>query len=368
MPAPASAAGGDGQRPERASERLLRLDFECLESLPGQLREVRTWLDNVTGGEFAGKRMDLSLLESEVLIEPQILQQITHDNVVPILSAARVDGYPSPMDVVEIVMPHHPRGSLTDAMLRGERFSMREACQLIQAALRGLGEIHERHQVVHRDIKSSNLLLADDHTLLKVGDLGLAGRMDPQGRVAMIDNPQLYSPPELVADGYLTRQSDLFSLGLVFVELVREPFPYHSCTRTHIVSRLMPGVSPLRTVDRQLPPWVPRGLKRVITKATARHPGQRYPTARHMSAALANVRVIDWKQIADNRWEAPYLHQPDRRIAVESRTMRSGKIRLSVLAYRSAWRRAQPDTDVEDLYSADAAAVFDQADQIACAR
>lgn len=53
-------------------------------------------------------------------------------------------------------------------------------CLHAQAALRGLGELHEQHGVLHRDVKSSNLLLTDDAHRLKVGDLGLR-RMDIAG-------------------------------------------------------------------------------------------------------------------------------------------------------------------------------------------
>ena len=352
----------------RARERPLRLDYECLESLPGGLREVRTWYDNITGGEFVGKRLDISTVEQEgCLLEPALLQQVRHENVVPVLTAAIVEGYPPPMRVVEIVMPYYHRGSLTDALLRGESFVASKACALLQAGLRGLAELHEQHRVLHRDVKSSNLLLADDASQLKVGDLGLAGRMLDDHSCPALDNPQLYSPPELVETGVWTRASDLFAMGLVFREMLGGPFPYDNYSSSFISGRLIRGVSPLRGEDLRLPVWTPPNLRSVVRKATARQPTSRFQTAREFSHAIARARIADWHQVMEGRWEAS-CQQPGRRVAVEARTSRSGKTVLSLLGYRSTWRRLVPDVTVPDLRSAAARALFDQATNIASAR
>lgn len=352
----------------RENERVLRLDFECLESLPGGLREVRAWLDNITGGEFCGKRLDISTIDQEgVLLEPALLQQVAHDNVVPVLAAAVVQGFPKPMRVVEIVMPYYRRGSVTDALLRGERFAVSETCLLTQAALRGLGELHEQHHVLHRDVKSSNLLLTEDAHRLKVGDLGLAGRMDEAGRCPALDNPQLYSPPELVSTGVWTRQSDLFAMGLVLRELLAGPFPYDDYSTSEISARLIRGVSPLRRDDTLLPVWAPRDLRRIVRKATARDPRQRYGTAREMARAISRASTADWTEVSGQRWEAP-ARLNGRFVAVEATPASSGGVRLSLLGYRTVWRRLAPDTVVPDLRSPAAAAVFDQATKIASAR
>lgn len=343
----------------------MRLDFECLRSVPGGLQEVRVWRDNLTGGYRVGKRIDLlGIADDEVLIEPELLEAVRHNNVVPVFTAALVDGYPAPMRVIEIVMPYYPRGSVTDALLRGEQFSVSESCALMQAALRGLAELHEQHGVLHRDIKSSNLLLTDDGHLLRVGDLGLAGRMDDSGMCPALDNPQLYSPPEIVTTGQWTRASDLFSLGLVLRELLGGPFPYETYTMTAISERLMRGVSPLRGADAALPVWTPKNLRSVVRRATAKDPKMRYQSAREMSEALARARVVDWVEVEPNRWEAP-ARRRGHRVAVQAHALRGGRLRLSLLGYRTAWRRVTSDVVVDDLGCAAAAAVFDQATSLA---
>ena len=136
----------------RLNEQRLRLDFECLQSIRGGINEVRLWWDDLLGCERVGKRIDLSNLD-HVLPEPSTLQMIDHRNVVPVVAAAYVDGFPAAFRVVELITPYFPRGSVTDALLRGEKFLPSQAVAIVQAALRGLSELHEVYGIAHRDIK-----------------------------------------------------------------------------------------------------------------------------------------------------------------------------------------------------------------------
>lgn len=351
------------------SERTLTLDFECLHTMPTALREVRIYYDELTDCLLVGKRLDLSEVEDSAdVLEPQIMRSINHVNVVPVHNAARVAGYPQPMQVVEIVMPYYERGSITDALLRGERFAPTTAMAITQAALRGLSEMHERHNVLHRDIKAPNLLLTEDSTLVKVADLGLAGRMDAHGSTPMVNAPMLYSPPELIAEGRLTRASDLYSLGLVVYELLSGPFPYASYSRTDVLDRLMDGKAPLLEKDKVLPPWAPKRLRRVLKKATSVHPVLRFQTARQMADALAKVVLVDWVQTDDLRWEAPFLHKAGKRVAVEGQKRRDGSIRLTAKTHTRAWRRLMDAVDVVSMEDPRAVDVFAQATSTAAAR
>jgi len=350
--------------PGWAGGRVLRLSFECLETLPGGLREVRVWYDSLTDQLVVGKRLDLTMVDSNVLLEPKILAAVRNDHVVPILAAAEVSGYPPPMRVIEIVMPYYDRGSVADALLRGERFTTHQAIALTQAALLGLGELHERHRVLHRDVKCGNLLITNDGRSLLVGDLGLAGRMDDDDSVPALDNPQLYSPPELVTTGRWTRASDLFAMGIVLRELLLGPFPYDVYTTTEIIEKLLRGHSPIRPRDRALPPWAPRPLRRIIRKATRPVSSQRYQSAREMAAALASAPVSDWTSVGEGRWETPYVHRPDRRVAVVIKPSHRG-VKVDVLSYRTTWRRVRPTTEASSAKDVQVADAFDHAANIA---
>lgn len=354
------------------SARRLTLDFDCLRSLPEGLSEVRVWRDTLLDCDRVGKRIDLTLAGSADLInEPATLQRIDHPNVVPVMAAARVSGYPPGMDVVEIVTPYYRRGSITDALLRGEVFTAQQAVSITQHILRGLGALHEQYGLCHRDVKSGNVLLPDIGETAMVADLGLAAAFDDQGQVASADNPTLYSPPELGLGLRLGRPMDLWAVGLIMRELIGGNFPYGAYPREEVIQRLSKGRSAIRQRDMALPIWVPRSLARVYKKATNLLPERRYQTAAQMDEALAGALVVNWSEQAELTWVAPFVYRPGRTIRIDAQRLRRGGYRLATLVDNgSGFRRVQGlgDVEVTDLLCSQSRGVFDQASKIASVR
>lgn len=348
-------------------ERQLTLDYECLHSMPNGLREVRVYWDDHMGTWLVGKRIDLSEVQDGAdLIEPRLMEMIDHPNVVKVRAVASVSGFPSPMRVVEVLMPYYEKGSITDALEQGERFSVTQSLRIIQAALQGLAEMHERYSILHRDVKSPNLFLTGDPQTVKIGDLGLAGKMDSSGKAPCVNAPHLYAPPELLQSEGLTRSSDLYSLGIVLRELLVGKFDYAAYSTTDVVDALSAGRSPLREVDLRLPVWTCRALHKVVQKATDTVPARRFQTAREMSAQIAQIRVADWQEVAAGTWEAPYLRKPGRRIRVIATPAKGGGIKLTTQRWMTAsWRRVGPDARTTSLAHPQAREVFEKANSLA---
>ncbi|MFG2918937.1 serine/threonine-protein kinase [Kitasatospora sp. NPDC048298] len=324
----------------RDHERRLVLDYESLHSMPIGVHEVHVWWDQVLHNWLVGKKVDLSEFEAAGdLIEPRVMEMIKHPNIVDVRAVANVPGYPQPMRVVEILMPYFEQGSITDALERGETFAPTKALRIIQAALQGLTEMHEHHGILHRDIKSPNLFLTGDADLVKIGDLGVAGAMDASGATPAIQVAHMYAPPEMMVGPRVTRAADLYSMGLVLLELLAGKFDYDSYTSTEVVDALQQGRPPLRESDRQLPAWVCRRLRRLVLKATHPDPTQRFSSARDMSAALASVKIADWREVEPNVWQAPHLHRNEH-WKITATPSKDGGIELATFRRRAAsWRR-----------------------------
>ncbi|WP_030166405.1 MULTISPECIES: protein kinase [Actinomycetes] len=358
---------------ERA--QILRLNFECLRSIPGGVNEVRLWWDEQLGCHRVGKRFDLSCLD-DVLPEPATLQMIEHANVVGVIAASPIEDeelYPPPMRVIELITPYFPRGSITDALLRGEHFSPTRSVQIVQAMLQGLSNLHDVHGIAHRDIKSGNVLLTDDKdpAIAKICDLGLAGLFDESNHVPALNNPTLYSPPEFKYGGLLTRAAELYPVALILLELLKGPFDYAGYSTRDIVRQLSEGRHPTLKSDRQPPIWASRPMRRFLAKSLQTDPVNRFQSAREMSNSLAKVACIDWIRVNETTWEAPFLFKPGRRIRVSARTGADGSVELATqIDAGSGWRQAigtRPQT-VQQLESSQGRAVFDQATTIAIAR
>lgn len=344
--------------------RRLILDYECLHSMPIGVHEVHVWWDRNLQNWLVGKRVDLAeFQDDEDLIESRLMEKIKHNNIVPVRAVASVPDYRPPMRVVEILMPYYEAGSITDALEAGHTFTPAKSLKIIQASLHGLREMHEQHKILHRDIKSPNLFLTGDADLVKIGDLGVAGRMDASGSTPAVQVAHLYAPPEIMIGPRVTPASDLYSLGVVLVELLAGKFDYASYSRTDVVDALQEGRPPLRAEDRNLPVWVCRRLRQLVAKATHPDPAQRFTTARVMSTALAAIRIADWQETEPNVWQTPHLYR-DETWRVTATTARAGGIELTLWRRKKAsWRRVGAPEVVGSLQDGKALGYFEQANK-----
>jgi serine/threonine protein kinase len=352
--------------------RALTLPYESLRTLYEGGCEVHLYKNEISGQLQVGKRIDILGLEKAVAVrEAQLLTTINHPNVVPVSEVADVSGYDDPMKVIELIMPYYTRGSVFDTLARGERFSLGEARRHVIEALLGLSEIHESYGILHRDVKSPNVLL-DESGGARVGDLGVSIPMDSDGTAEAYPSAQLFGAPETFTTGRVSRASDIYQMGLVALELVNGPFPYDEYPSRDVIARLEKGRRGPRPKDLKFLPVVPKRMRSVITKAIALDPPQRYQSASQMADALRRVPLIDWRIVVDEPerkiWEGEAAGKPGRRFRVEAKTRRKGGWVLTGRQLVTRWQRVVPDQIVTELTGRDARGFFDAMVAIATSR
>ena len=357
----------------RTEIKKLVLPYDSLRTIYEGASDVRLYRNNISGALQVGKRIDVLGLEETVAFrEATLLQQIDHPNIVKVQDVARVEGYDKPLDVIEIVMPYFERGSVCDALARGHRFSVGGAARHMQKGLAGLGELHECHRLLHRDVKSPNVFLADDGSLLKVGDLGISIEMEDDGSAEAYNSPQLYMAPEAFTTHRCDRRSDLYSAGLLFFEMLNGPLPYNSYTIDAIVQRLEKGRAAPRSTDLALGPYVPRRLRMVVRKAMKTKPEERFTAAWEMSQAIAGADFVDWTCVHDDLdlriWEGVSTAYRDRFFRVEAKRHRRGGWTLSGLQVKNRPQRVVQDVRVNEVAGTGATEFFDHVVEIATAR
>lgn len=348
----------------RTEIRKLTLPFESVRTIYEGGSEVRLYRNEITGQLQVGKRIDLLGADKSVAaLEATLLTTIRHDNIAPITEVATVEGYAAPLKVIEMVMPYYERGSIFDAMLRGERFSLAEARQLAIEALRGASEINECHGILHRDHKTPNVFI-DEKGRARIGDLGVAIAMEDDGTAEAYPNVQLYSPPETFVTGRASRRSEIYQLGLVAFELMNGPLPYEENPRDEVMKRLEKGRRGPRRQDLDFKPWVPKRMRAVIAKAIKQNAQERYTSAMQMIDALRAVKMIDWSQtVAETDhliWEGASVQRPDRRYRVEAfQRRRGGGWKFSGSQRVTRWQRVRTDQIVAGTFGRDAADFFE---------
>lgn len=226
--------------------------------------------------ESLGRRVALKLLKrfdspqhaGRFLHEARVIAALQHRNIITIHDVGTLG------DRHYIAMEYLEGGSLADRIERGMRPA--EALRLLYRIARCLEFVHRR-DIVHRDIKPGNILFHSDGTP-KLSDFGIAKQIDADQELTM-DGSAFGSPyyisPEQAECRPLDGRSDIYSLGIVFYQMLtgRRPYAEKSHIET-IVSHLSQPV-----------PLLPEGLSRyqmLLERMIAKRPEDRVGSARDL--------------------------------------------------------------------------------------
>ncbi len=213
--------------------------------------------------------------------EASAAAQLNHPNIVQVFDRGEADG------TYFIVMEYLVGPDLKSVIRTRGPLPPLEAIDNTQQILAALAAAHRR-DVIHRDIKPQNVMLASDG-VLKVTDFGIAragagGDMTEAGSV--IGTAQ-YLSPEQAHGGELTSASDCYSAGIVLYEMLTGRVPFDG-ERPVVVA--MKQINEPPVPPRTYEPGIPAALETVVLKALAKRPSERYRTAEEFSMALTNVR------------------------------------------------------------------------------
>jgi len=257
----------------------------------GAMGVVYRAMDPVIGRNVAVKTIRLSE-EGTGLTRPELLTRfqtearaaglLTHPNIVVVYDAGEENGlYFITMELVE--------GKSVQALLDGgHAFPVPRLLRIMEQTCSALQFAHDRN-VVHRDIKPANIMLTADDTV-KVTDFGTAKILQfgtVQQTVHVMGTPS-YMSPEQVKGRPVDGRSDIFSLGVMFYELLtgEKPFPGQSVTT--VIYKIV-NEDPIP--PRQLNPSIHPGLNDIVMRALAKEPEVRYQSCREMLEDLKNYRA-----------------------------------------------------------------------------
>jgi len=206
-------------------------------------------------------------------------------------------------DIPYIVMEYAKNGSLRGIHPRGERLEWETIMHYVQQITEALTFIHS-HSIIHLDIKPDNLLLGDNNDVL-VGDLGTVAfiqQTGPQHAQKCIGTPG-YMPPERFTDYAPTAASDIYSLAVV----VFEWFTGEAFFSGSIAEVIRQQRSLTFTAKRMAAFGISAAIQRVLLKALAKNPRDRYQSAVEFYTALKRAtlkpdhRTVRYQQTS--RWE-----------------------------------------------------------------
>ena len=240
------------------------------------------WLDRpvalkILRPEF---QQDHELVE-RFLVEARSAARLEHPNIVAVYDAGVVDG------VHYLAMEYVEGETLADVLARVNGPLPVDFVVSVTNQVASALDYAHRRGVVHRDVKPSNILV-EPNGKVRLTDFGIAhavGLRTPEQKAAVLGTPE-YMSPEQAMGRPVDNRSDVYSLGIVVYHMLTGQPPFQGETHREI---LYAHVHEPLPDPRALNPDLPPDVTRVLNRATAKNPDERYPTAGAFAQALRRV-------------------------------------------------------------------------------
>jgi len=189
-----------------------------------------------TGTVIAKKMIHLEVkpaIKKQIITELRILDECNSPYIVGFYGAFHSDGE------IHICMEYMDGGSLDLVIKKAGKIAEKYLRKITYAVLRGLSYLREKHQIIHRDVKPSNILV-NSQGEIKICDFGVSGQLIDSMANSFVGTRSYMSPERLQGSQYSVA-SDLWSLGLSLVEMALGCYPIPPPDPNHLAQIFGPA-------------------------------------------------------------------------------------------------------------------------------
>lgn len=269
----------------------------------GGMADVYLAFDTILHRDVAVKILKSDLSNDDVSLErfkreAGATTQLFHPNIVEVYDVGDDN------DKHYIVMEYIKGYTLKQLIKKRGAISYKETVWIMKQLASALLEAH-RNNIIHRDVKSQNVLVKDDGTI-KLSDFGIALAGDAMQITSTnsVLGSVHYLAPELSKGKQATMQSDIYSLGIVMYELLTGDVPFKADTPIQValkhIRETIPSVKGIN-------PDIPQSVENIVIKATAKSLNNRYENValmlQDLNECLNDQHLNDEKVIFDDNSE-----------------------------------------------------------------
>ncbi|MEY8441221.1 Stk1 family PASTA domain-containing Ser/Thr kinase [Lactobacillaceae bacterium 24-114] len=196
-----------------------------------------------------------------------------------------------------MVMEYIKGMDLKDYIKKNYPIPLEQVIDIMEQILSAVQAAHD-HGIIHRDLKPQNILI-DENKNVKITDFGIAvaAYQDSLTQTNTLMGSVHYLSPEQARGSIATKQSDIYSLGIILYELLTGHVPFEGETAVSIALKHFKDEIPsVRQINRS----IPQALENVVLKATAKNPKDRYESAAAMAEDLKT-------SLSQQRYQEPRL-------------------------------------------------------------
>ncbi|MGD2125204.1 MAG: serine/threonine-protein kinase [Desulfobacteraceae bacterium] len=225
-------------------------------------------------------------IKERFLREAEISGQLSHPTIVAIYDVGE------DFDLTYMAMEFLEGENLQKYCRKGSLLPLRKALYVISETALALDYAH-KHGVIHRDVKPANIMLLKDGKI-KVTDFGIAKAVSSsQTKSGIVLGTPNYMSPEQINGHEIDGRSDIFSLGVVFFELLTGQLPFHGKNLTNLFYQITQVRHPS---PRAINPKVPKPCEQIVDSALAKDPSKRFESsasfAKYIKALIYKIDQV----------------------------------------------------------------------------
>ena len=269
--------------------------YEIIRSIgEGGMANVYLGYDTILDRNVAIKVLRGDLSNDEKFVrrfqrEALSASSLAHPNIVEVYDVGEDNG------LYYIVMEYIEGKTLKQLLKKRGTLTLSEAIDIMLQLTDGMAHAHDSY-IIHRDLKPQNIMIKDDGQI-KITDFGIAMALNSTQltQTNSVMGSVHYLPPEQASGKGCTIKSDIYSMGIIFYELLSGSLPFRGDNAVEIALKHMRD--PLPSL-REENPAIPQSIENIIRKATAKNPKNRYEDARSIHEDL--LTALD-----DDRMDEP---------------------------------------------------------------
>ena len=159
--------------------------------------------------------------------------------------------------------------------------SLLEACEVMLQLTEGVQYIHE-HGIVHCDLKPDNLFYLSDGSI-KISDFGISTEIGEKTKGDAVSGTVHYCAPEILMGKPSSPLSDIYSMGIVFYEILVGKIPFDGDNPEEIAIKQIKSHFDEPSIAM---PSIPKSLDKIVVKACRKRPDERFQSAKEMHEAI----------------------------------------------------------------------------------